>query len=484
MLAASVVRVQGEGMNSESGQGAIENGDNYEGWAPDPELVAERELGSDVWFAGMLAEQHGANIKYVWEWHKWFVWDEDAGLWRHDEAAPWIAAKATVKKLLETISEVDTDTAKARLKGARRFLNRGAMESAISLAKSDARVSVAFDVWDRDPFLLHCANGTVDLHDGTPRKHARSDHLTKAAGGAFGNECPLWRKFLERILPDSGVREYLQRAIGYAAIGEVREHLLHILWGCGANGKSVFVNTITAALGDYAITLPPGLMLASNTQEHPTLRASLFGARFAVASETNENGSFDCAAMKVLTGGDLLSARRMREDYWTFKPSHTLFLATNHRPRASDSSTGFWRRIRLIPFTVTIPPEEQDADLSRKLLEELPGIIGWIVEGASRYMESGLIPPPTVAAATDDYKREEDTFGDFLDTNGISPSSDGFVASSYILELYEDWAKKMGHKPLSSKTISNKLKDRGFVSDRSDKARGFKATRIIKMTDG
>lgn len=451
-----------------------DNGTTYEAWKPDAALIEERELGSDVWFARRFAQEHGDTLKFVWSWGKWYAWDASEGRWKQDDAAPWAAAKATVKKLLEEVSEVETDTARAMLKAAKRFLNRSAIDSALKLAQSEERIIARHDQWDADPFLLNVANGTVDLHDGSLRKHSRGDFCTKMAGAALGSDCPRWRSFLERILPDAAVRDYMQRAIGYSAIGEVREHVLHVLWGAGANGKSVFVNTIGAALGDYAVSVPPALMLANGHQEHPTLLAGLHGARFAVASETNEDGRFDCATMKMLTGGDVLSARRMREDYWQFKPSHTLWLATNHKPRASDTSNGFWRRIRLIPFNVTIPAEEQDHDLARKLREELPGVLGWVVEGCLRYMEQGLDPPAEVKAATEGYKREEDVFGDFLESCRLVADASAFMPSKVVHDLYTQWAVKAGFKPLGQRALTRRLKDRGIQDARNESSRGFR----------
>lgn len=461
--------------------GERDNGTTYPGWQADPALLAERELGTDVWMAGRIAAEHGDVLKFVWPWQSWMAWDAGAGRWQKDESGiAWACAKASVRKLLAEIGDEDSERAKSLLRAARRFMGRSGLEAALMLARSEPQMTVGVDVWDRDPHLLNVANGTIDLHDGQLRKHSRGDMLTKLAGGSLGQPSPLWQQFLARILPDREVRDYVQRAVGYSAIGTVTEHLLNIAWGGGANGKSVFCGTIMAALGDYSLSVSPALLMESGQNQHPTLVATLHGARFALASETEADGSFNAAQLKWLTGGDMLTARRMREDFWSFAPSHTLWLQTNHRPRVSEATIGFWRRIRLIPFSVTIPPEEQDKELTRKLRDELPGVLAWIVEGAARYMEQGLEPPAVVRAATDEYRRAEDTLADFIESSGLVADTGAFMASKDIHDLYVAWAGRMGVKPMGQRTLTAKLIERGFQDLRTKAARGFRVRQAMQ----
>jgi len=437
----------------------------------------EPAAGTELWFSRRLAEEHGDGLKYVWEWRAWMAWHPDQGRWKRDAgAAAWSAAKTSVQRLLKEAGAVaghDEARGKMLLKAARRFMGRAAIESALKLAQSSPGMIATADEWDARPHLLNCSNGTVDLRTGKLHPHDKADRLTKTTGVRYDPDAPArqWDTFLERILPDSELRDYLQRAIGYAAIGNVTEHLLHVLWGGGANGKSVFCGTIERALGEYAVSVPPTLLVsAKGFGEHPTIRTILHGARFALASETAEDGRFDEAALKVLTGGDTIRARGMRENWWEFPPSHALFLQTNHRPRVREMTVAFWRRLRLVPFTTTIPAAEQDKKLASKLATELPGILAWIVTGAAAYERDGLNPPAVVQAATNEYQQDQDTLREFVEM--YEPG--GFTSCKLLHERYEAWAQDQGLKPWGQRTLTGKLKDRGWDYLQRGGVRGFK----------
>lgn len=443
----------------------------------EPATLAEAGAfeGSEVWFAQLVAKQHGDNLKHVWPWRSWMGWDANAGHWHKDESGcAWAAAKLTLKKLVASAAKAaGTDAGKEALERASKFMRANALKNALTLAASESNVVALPSEWDAAPYLLNCANGTVDLRDGTLREHRRDDRLTKSTGVAVAGDAPLWRTFLERIVPDADVRSYLQRAVGYSAIGSVTEHVLHIAWGGGANGKSVFFNAITHALGDYSATVPGTLLVSDGAREHPTVVASLHGVRFALASESEEDGRIRPAQLKQLTGGDELTARRMREDFWSFKPSHTLWLQTNHKPQANDATHGFWRRVRLIPFTVTIPAEEQDKHLTAKLYEEAGGILRWIIEGAQQYLTDGLEPPEAITAATAEYQHEEDELAEFVECVGLVADESAFTATKALYAIYEKWADGGAFKPWKPRTFSRKLDSR-YTSHKREGVRGFR----------
>lgn len=435
-------------------------------------------VGTELWFARTMAIQHSHILKHVWPWRCWVAWDSTAGRWRKDESGvAWQAAKITLQRMVKSaVAAAGTDAGKEALERASKFMKKNALANALKLAASEPNVVALPSIWDSHPYLLNCANGTVDLRDGKLREHRREDHLTKSTGVALGGDAPQWTAFLEHIQPDPEVREYLQRAVGYSAIGSVTEHVLHIAWGSGANGKSVFINAITHALGDYSLTVPGSLLVSDGLRGHPTEIASLHGVRFAVASETEEDGKLRAAQLKQLTGGDELTARRMREDFWSFKPSHTLWLQTNHKPQANDATHGFWRRVRLVPFTVTIPKDEQDRYLTDKLRVEAGGILRWIIEGAVKYLSEGLEPPAKIAAATDEYREEEDDLGEFIAWCGLVPDDNSFMASRSVFEAYTRWAQIADQKPLGQRTLTRRLVERGFKQVRQATARGFNAS--------
>lgn len=430
--------------------------------------------GSELWFAQRIAGEHGQGLKHVWPWRAWIGWDVAAGAWRRDQSATaWQAAKATLKRLLSDSTEVAGTVAGSRmLEIASKFMKKSPLESALKLAASEPVCVALPDEWDANPYLLNCKNGTIDLRDGKLREHRREDRITKSTNVACGGNAPRWRAFLERIIPDSELRDYLQRAVGYSAIGEVTEHVLHIGCGCGANGKSVFFSALSHALGDYAASVPPALLVSNGLNEHPTVIAALHGVRFAVASETEEEGRVRAAQLKALTGGDALTARRMREDYWTFQPSHTLWLQTNHRPQTKEATPGFWRRIRLVPFVERIPASEQDPRLTTKLREEAPGILQWIVEGAARYLTEGLTPPKIILDATAEYQAEQDDMAEFLECAGLVPDPKAFKAAADLYEFYCKWAEGANLKPWGRRTFTSRLRDRGFEYTNKP-ARGF-----------
>ncbi len=444
----------------------------------EPTTLAETGAfeGSEVWFGRLIANQHGDNIKHVWPWRAWMGWAANEGRWKRDESgASWAAAKETLRKLVASAAKAaGTATGEEMLDRASKFMKKNALESALKLAASEPNVVALPGAWDSDPYALNCSNGTIDLRTGKLREHKRSDNITKSTGVKLGGDYPRWRAFLERIVPDADVRSYLQRAVGYSAIGLVTEHVLHILHGAGANGKSVFCGALMHAMGDYAAPIPGTLLVNDGLREHPTIVASLHGLRLALASETEEDGKIRAAQLKQLTGGDALTARRMREDFWTFTPSHTLWLQTNHKPHTNEATHGFWRRVRLIPFNVTIPANEQDKHLAQKLREEAGGILQWIVEGAGMYLSDGLEPPEIVKVATDEYQKEQDDLADFIAECGLVQDAAAFIPAHEVYGVYLEWAKGCATKPMGRRTLTRRLQERGWKYVASP-TRGFHA---------
>ena len=228
--------------------------------------------------------------------------------------------------------------------------------------------------------------GIVDLRTGDSRPHRREDYCTKITAVAPGGDCPRWHEFLERITDgDNELQHYLRRAVGYGLTGLTQEQVFFFLYGTGANGKSVFLNTVSRLVGDYHATAPMEAFTASHTDRHPTELAGLRGARLVTAVETEEGRRWNESRIKVLTGGDPIAARFMRQDFFTFVPQFKLLVVGNHKPGLRNVDEAIRRRLHLVPFTVTIPPEERDEQLSEKLKEEWPGILGWAIEGAAEW---------------------------------------------------------------------------------------------------
>lgn len=278
---------------------------------------------------------------------------------------------------------------------------------------------------DRDPWLLNCRNGAIDLRTGELREHALGDFITRCAPVAFDPTAtaPRFERFVREIVADEPTARFLKRWLGYCITGSVREHALALLVGPGANGKSTLLEAIEAVLGEYAGTAAPGLLTGSNN-DHPTGLADLHGRRLVSASESDEGALLREGTVKAITGGDRIKARRMRCDYFEFSPTHKLQLLTNHRPVVRGSDHGIWRRILLIDFPYRFGSAEavaagqadrpRDPLLVETLRAERPGILRWLVEGAAEWHRDGLNPPDAVRAAVEVYREEQDRVGQFI----------------------------------------------------------------------
>src|SRR5215207_3055843 len=274
--------------------------------------------------AQRLVERHGGDLRYVHKWSMWLVWD--GRRWRPDDTGEVVRrAKETVRAMYHDAENGFID--KELSKHAMRSESRRAIEAMIALAQSEPRVPVRPEELDRDPLLLNVANGTIDLRTGELQDHNRADLLTKLAPFEHNpdTKAPTFEAFLRHILPTEALQRFVQRVLGYAASGEIREEILVILHGVGANGKSTLVNAVMEALGDYAMQAAPDLLLAKR-DSHPTELADLFGARFVASVETDEGRRLAEGQVKQLTGRDPIKARRLREDFWQFEPTHTVFL--------------------------------------------------------------------------------------------------------------------------------------------------------------
>jgi putative DNA primase/helicase len=420
---------------------------------------------TDLGNAERFVDNHKRYARYCYKWNRWLVFDgmrwaiDDSGDVEH-------LMKETVRGIYaEAAMEPDEARRKQIADHARRSEGRKHQTDALYLARSE--LAVRPRDMDRDPYLLNCANGTVDLRTGVLRPHAPLDYLTKLTPIHYhvSTGAPTFKAFLERILPSLELRQYVQAVIGYAAIGINTEEILPIFHGSGANGKSTLVNAVMEALGDYAIQAAPDLLMAKHGS-HPTELADLFGARFVAAVETDEGRRLNEGLVKQLTGRDKIRARRMREDFWEFDPTHTPVLATNHKPEVRGRDHAIWRRLKLVPFDVQIPAAEQDKKLAEKLRGELPGILAWIVRGALIYQKVGLPEAERVTDATTGYREEMDTLaGFFADRCVIHPNASAGATPLY--HAYREWCDESGENKMTRTRFGLQLKERGFNSKKA-----------------
>jgi putative DNA primase/helicase len=418
---------------------------------------------TDLGNAERLVAHHGADLRYVYAWEKWLVWD--GRVWKVDDTGEVERrAKAAVRSIYaEAASAEDADTRKALASHAKSSEARGRIEAMISLARSEPGIAISPEELDADPWALTTPNGTLDLRAGELHAHRREDHITKASPVEYDPDAvaPTWSAFLERILPGEELRAFVQRAVGYSATGDTSEQCMMINHGPGANGKSTFQEAIAATLGDYAMRAPTEMLLAKHSSGIPNDVARLKGARFVSASETEEGRRLAEPLVKDLTGQDTITARFMRAEWFEFRPTHKLWLSTNHKPEIRGTDAAIWRRIRLVPWAVTIPPAERDKKLLAKLREELPGILAWIVQGCLEWQREGLRPPTEVRRATGKYRAEMDVLAAFIDEECVV-SEHATASAKALYSAYRSWCEEYGEKVESQRRFGGRLKERGF----------------------
>jgi putative DNA primase/helicase len=272
---------------------------------------------------------------------------------------------------------------------------------------------------------------------------------------------------------------FLQRAVGYSLTADIREQCFFLLYGAGSNGKSTFIKTISALFADYARTTPVETLLVRHGNNIPNDVARLKGARFVSAVETEGGKRLAESLVKQLTGGDKVAARFLHREFFEFEPTFKLWLAVNHKPKIRGTDHAIWRRIRLIPFTVTIPDSEQDKDLPEKLREELPGILRWAVEGCLWWQRDGLGTPEVVKAATAGYQTEMDVVGNFL-AECTESENGATVTTKELYDSYMRWCEQAGEKPITKRDLGTHLSERGFESARNWQGRFWQGLSLRK----
>jgi len=335
------------------------------------------------------------------------------------------------------------------------------------MARSEEPIAATVGGFDADPFLLNVENGTIDLRTGKLREHRREDLITKLAPVEYdpGAEAPAWEDTLRRLLPSEELRGFFQRFVGYCLTGDVSEQVLVFLNGAGENGKSTIITALRDVMGDYGKTEPEELLTAKRHSSHPTELATLHGARFVAAVETEEGKRLAESRVKQVTGGDKISARRMNEDFWDFTPTHKILLASNHRPAVRGTDHAIWRRIKLVPFDVKLTAQEKDPRRPEKLRAELSGILAWAVRGCLDWQQHGLGEPQEVRDATAGYRDEQDVLAEFLEERCIVAEGEQvLVADLYV--AYREWCEHSGEKFETKNQLGRRLSDRGFEKSR------------------
>jgi len=347
------------------------------------------------------------------------------------------------------------------------------------LSRADRRIAATVDQWDNDPWLLNTPRGVVDLRTGRTRPHRAEEYVTKITAVSPEGHCPDFLAFLGRITSgDEELIAYLRRVLGYALTGLTREHALFFGYGTGANGKSVLLSTVSGLLGDYHRTAPIETFTASNGDRHPTDLAGLRGARLVTATETEEGRRWAESRIKQLTGGNRVSARFMRQDFFEFDPAFKLFIAGNHKPSLRSVDEAIRRRFHLIPFAVTIPAHERDGNLTERLQAEWPGILQWLIAGCLEWQAIGLRPPQAVVSATAAYLEAEDAIAAWIDEK-CERDPNAWASSSSLFASWSAWASAAGETIGAQKKLTQSLEARGFPIKNTTRARGLMGLRVV-----
>lgn len=419
---------------------------------------------SDDALAVAFANDHRGDLVYIASAKEWRVWD--GARWANDDIQEVLARARLICR--KAANQLDNRKKASDISSARTIGN------VARLAGTDHGHARRMADFDCDPWLLNTPAGVVDLRRAKIGLHDPGLHMSKVTNApGVGDACPTWWRYLKEVTGgDIEVEAYLRRIVGYCLTGLIDEHALFFLHGPGANGKTVFVNTVAGMLGDYALTAPMDVFTVSKGERHPTELAMLCGARLVTASEVEAGRRWDEARLKAITGGDPITARFIRGDFFTFRPNFKLCFAGNYRPQIRSVDEAMRRRVNIVPFMVRIA--RPDKDLPGKLRAEWDGILGWAVQGCLEWQRQGLAPPPAVREATANYFEAEDAIGKWL----AERCEQGPDVTAYTRDLFRDWqawCQQAGEYVGSERRLAQRLEERAFKRWRHPvtRARGF-----------
>jgi len=420
---------------------------------------------TDTGNAERMADRFRDRMRHCHPWGKWLIWD--GRRWAVDDTAALnrMATETTRNILAEAATIADKRERKWLVKWALASESRRSVNAMIGLAAAREGIPILPIDMDRDGWLLNLRNGTLDLRTGGLRPHQSDDLITRMCPVDFDPDaaCPTWDWTLDGVFDGrSDLIEFVRRLFGMCLTADATEQVLPIFHGKGSNGKSTLLGAILEILGDdYAITAPPGLLVQRYNDPHPTERAILFGKRLVVDMESAEGAKLNETMVKQLTGSDRISARKMREDFWDFAPTHKIIMGTNHKPTIKGTDHAIWRRIKLVPFTVEIPESDQIKNLPQRLRLEYPGILNWCFAGCLDWQRNGLNPPDAIVASTSEYRSEQDLLAEFIAEECVIGENYRDKASR-LYDHYRCVNIRRGEESMNQKRFGQSLAERGF----------------------
>jgi P4 family phage/plasmid primase-like protien len=408
---------------------------------------------SEAALANLLDAKYGARIRYVAGWGKWFIYN--GKVWKEDQTN---RVFSYARKICAHVALPLNGGNKTEQTMGRR-LNSA---QCISAAQSLPRIAATMEQWDADPWLLNTPKGVVDLRTGHMRPHAPEDYMTKSTRVSPGGSCPRFLKFLDEVTNnDEEMVAYLRRKDGYSLTGVTTEHAVFFTYGDGRNGKTVKQNTTGFVLGDYCVAAPITTFIVTNYEQHPTDLAMLRGARLVRCSEVAKGQRWAEEKIKQMSGGDPITARFMRQDFFTYTPQFKLDFLGNVKPSLRTVDEAAKARFQMIPFTVFFEEEKRDHELEERLREEGPGILQWMIDGCLEWQRVGLKPPPKVVAATEEYLRQQDATEEWLreccERNAPKAST-----ITRLMLSWTQWAEAAGEFVGRRGDLVERLKAKGF----------------------
>ena len=439
------------------------------------DLVERVDFTTEDGLAKAFTQHHAVDWLYCAAWGKWLVWN--GVRWNVDKS---LYVNFLVRSICRAAS-LKAGTARLKI----RLASASSIAAVERIARSDPRHAALVEDWDANTWLLNTPGGVVDLRTTLLRAHQRADRMTKVTTATPGGQCPVWLGFLQDVTGgDAELVAYLQRVLGYCLTGDISSHALFFLYGTGANGKSVFVNVIATILGDYAANAPMDTFMETRSDRHPTDLAGLRGARFVSATETEQGRRFNESKIKAITGGDLVTARHMHQDFFTYPPQYKILIARNHKPAIRNIDEAMRRRLHLIPFTITVPPARRDPLLTERLLAERDGILAWAIQGCRHWQQLGLKPPASVTSATDEYFEAEDAMGRWLEERCTQGANDKALSIT-LFNDWKQWAEAGGEFVGSMRRFCDALITRRFQKWRNSVGtRGFVGITLKEPTNG
>jgi putative DNA primase/helicase len=455
--------------------------------SPNPTAVSITPLAPSAWEQAPLSDSTNAHwfaqnfrdrARYSYQHETWFLWNGTN--WKQDASEQVTRlAQMAILGLTEIAVELSTGKQREVVAWVKQSLNQGRLQAMLRLAQPLCEIQAQeFDV---DPWLLNFRNGTLDLRRGELRPHSQADLITKCLEIDYrpDAQCPIFKGFLSQITAnDQDLMDYLQRVFGYSITGSTQEQCMFILHGDGANGKSTLVDTMKTISGPYAETAQAETFMSRKYEGIRSDLARLDGYRMVICEESEMHQSMAEGLVKQATSGDTMVARRLYKAEIAFKPRFKLFIATNRLPKIEGQDEGIWRRLKRIPFNVTIPEEERDQRLPKRLLEESEGILAWMVDGCLKWQAEGLRPPAAVQQATADYREESDIAAQFI-SECCERVPDARIGKTELYSSFREWCQANGQQPLILNVFGGRLKKLKVEETRTARGRVWKGLQLL-----